>query len=49
MCHLCEDRSYDAFRHQAADKAPDGKAKPVTKGEAPGRAPDAPPAGGAAK
>jgi hypothetical protein len=49
MCHLCEERSYDGFRHAAPQQAPDGKAKPAAKGETPGRAPDAPPAGGAAK
>jgi len=49
MCHLCEERSYDGFRQAAPQHAPHGKAKPAAKGETAGRAPDAPPAGGAAK
>lgn len=49
MCHLCEERSYDGFRHSAPHQAPEGKAKPAAKGEASGRTPDTPPTGGAAK
>lgn len=42
MCHLCEERSYDGFRHAAPQEAPDGKAKPAAKAAAPERVPPAP-------
>ena len=42
MCHLCEERSYDGFRHLAPQEAPDGKTKPVAKAPAPERVPPAP-------
>jgi hypothetical protein len=49
MCHLCEERSYDGFRHAAAHEAPDGKPKPAAKDAASDRKPVAQPAPEAVK